>query len=249
MCEIRSKDKITAGELLSVQCLRLLEQNKINDKHQAIELSASELEYDTNGHLVRPERFLARRAELLLPNYHLRAEIFSKMFWGFILSGIVLILFLGLCVIPFAKSDNILGGTTTNLAGPFFFFIVLQLFFLFLSVSLLLLSGIFYIFIRLFKGKKTADKFSGKMNWFSATLGTVLLYLIRGLDHCRRKLSPIYGKIYRLSVRPQKADFLFERILFAPVLVCCFSFTSVLSADEHAENDLSLSLGIIDHFY
>lgn len=192
MSENPNNEKISTGDSLVVQCLRILEQKGQENESRSSNtrpenILIPDVEYDSAGRLASPLGFLVRRAEILLPKYHLRSVTIRNSFIVFILTGIVLILLFGLSVIPLAKSNLILGTSTTNLAGPFFFFVVLQVFFLTLSVFFLLLTGIFHFFRICFKGKKAKENISDQSGWFSATSGMILLYFVRMIIQYRRK--------------------------------------------------------------
>ena len=199
-----NKEKISTGDSLAVQCLRILEQRGMNSECQPENISIPDTEYDSAGRLTAPFRFLAQRAEILLPKYHLRSAIIRNSFFAFILTGIVLILLFGLAVIPLAKSNLILGTSTTNLAGPFFFFVVIQIFFLTLSVLFLFLTGILYFTRICFKGKRAAENISDKSGWLSAASGMTLLYLARLIGRCRKKWAE--QKILRQKSSPNRNE-------------------------------------------
>lgn len=163
---------------LMVQCLRLLERNESEPRKK--EDYPFEVEKNASGRLLRPYDFLVKRAEYLLPRYNITGRTIRNTTKGIFFTGLGLILLFGIFLLPLAKAINMLGTEEVNLAGPFFWFVALQLFFLCLSFFFLILSGFQYLFIFLFCRKRSQGE--DQTSWLdrcSSLAGSGIIAMIR----------------------------------------------------------------------
>ncbi|MDO5579688.1 MAG: DUF2868 domain-containing protein [Planctomycetia bacterium] len=203
---IREKSSVFGS--LMVQCLRLLEKDRKEPGKKA-EYSI-DADKDASGRLLRPYEFLVHRAEQVLPQYNISGRTIRNTVKGIFFTGLGLILLFGMFLLPLAKAINMLGTDEVNLAGPFFWFVALQLFFLCLSFFFLILSGIQSLFLFLFFRNRTGS--NRQASWLdrcSSLAGSGIIGLIRFFYRDRETSSG--GKDDRQKIIPSFVDYLVHK--------------------------------------
>ena len=145
------------------------------------------VERTNDGRLSDPYRFLTDRANALLPNKvgisPPRLRIYCRSAF-FIPVGIVL--FLGILISPLSRVNLILSSEWVNLAGPYFFFLALQMIFLSISLVFLPITLLTLLWSAIFP-RKRGKKQSGtarRLASFSGLLGGAALWIYRRLRDC-----------------------------------------------------------------
>ncbi|MBQ3822945.1 MAG: hypothetical protein II807_07845, partial [Thermoguttaceae bacterium] len=118
-----------------IQWARLCEESKIVDPTKVE--PTLDPEKDDMGRLSDPLAWLASRAKKTLASLGLDGARWLDRSVSVWFASALFVVALGALVFPIARADRILDGDV-NLAGPFVFFILGQLFFLALSLVLLL---------------------------------------------------------------------------------------------------------------
>lgn len=134
-------------------------------------------EKDDFGRLVDPIAYLAARAGKVLDSLKLSGKRWMERSRNVWIASAVFVILLGALVFPFARADRLLGDDV-NLAGPFVFFILGQLFFL--AWALILIGAVCFQSIkrRLF-GKERPLTFAEKLvASLSGIVGTVVLFCV-----------------------------------------------------------------------
>ncbi len=180
-----NQEKITIYEALSVQCLRMLEQRTRLETKAVQDLDPVK---DEKGRLRYPLAFLVKRAECLLSRYHLSPAGFHASLSWFFLLGFILILCLGIGFYPLAKASNILGDRLANLAGPFIFFLLLQEFFLILSLVFFSWTLLLTLFHYFWPGHSDEDAHTGWIYTISSLIGSIIITVTKFLYHLPDKL-------------------------------------------------------------
>ena len=179
------RTKTNAFDWAAIQWARLIEE-KEGRVELAAERAESEAERDRLGRLLDPLAFLSVRASAVLEAVGVSVERFrerAKRVWIF---SLVLVVALGAVVFPLARVDEILKDV--NLAGPFVFFLLGQIFFLTTSLIFVLIAA-FQGGVRLLRSQKgpqtsaerTVVRFSGALGWLALSAirwGTPLFYAL-----------------------------------------------------------------------
>ncbi len=125
------------------------------------------------GRLVDPIGFLSERAKKILGDAGISATQFRErvlFVWFF---SLIFVAALGASVFPFARADRLLGGGV-NLAGPFVFFLLGQIFFLATSLIFVLFAT-FQAILRKFRkadaprtfSEKAVERLCGLVGWLA----------------------------------------------------------------------------------
>lgn len=110
---------------------------------------------DAQGRLLDSERYLADRAARALPLLTGWTQPRLHGALGFLFGSLTLIaLLLGAVVSPLSCADRLLGSSIVNLAGPYFFFLLMQI--LFLALALIFLPWTLLCFLGSFFRRKKA---------------------------------------------------------------------------------------------
>ena len=131
------RTKTNAFDWAAIQWARLIEEK--GERVDVVETLAADVERDVRGRFLDPLAFLSVRAEAILKAVGVSLERFrerAKRVWIF---SLVLVVALGALVFPFARVDKILEDV--NLAGPFVFFLLGQIFFLATSLIFVLIAA------------------------------------------------------------------------------------------------------------
>ena len=179
------RTKTNAFDWAAIQWARLIEE-KVGRVDFAEERAEAEAERDRLGRLLDPAAFLSVRAAAVLEAVGVSFERFrerAKRVWIF---SLVLVVALGALVFPFSRVDKILEDV--NLAGPFVFFFLGQIFFL--ATSLIFVSiAAFQGGVRLLRSRtgpptsaeRAVVRFSGLLGWLAVNAirwGTPLFYAL-----------------------------------------------------------------------
>ncbi len=182
------RTKTNAFDWAAIQWARLIEQKeqKELDEDRFTKRAKEGTERNKAGRLSDPLAFLSVRASAVLEAAGVSFERFrerAKRVWIF---SLVLVVALGAVVFPLARVDKILKDV--NLAGPFVFFLLGQIFFLTISLIFVLISA-FQGGVRLLRSQKgpqtsaerTVARFSGALGWLAVNAirwGTPLFYAL-----------------------------------------------------------------------
>ncbi|MBQ9126945.1 MAG: DUF2868 domain-containing protein, partial [Thermoguttaceae bacterium] len=182
------RTKTNAFDWAAIQWARTLEEKSGGaDEFDGVDAVArAEAERDARGRLLDPTAFLSVRASAILAAVGVSFERFrerAKRVWLF---SLLLVVALGACVFPFARADKILEDV--NLAGPFVFFLLGQIFFLVASLIFVLIAA-FQGSVRCWRaqtGERTAAeravvRFSGLLGWLALSAirwGTPVFYAL-----------------------------------------------------------------------
>lgn len=198
------------------------------------ESAALEAERDSCGRLVDPIAYLTARAEALLTSVGASVERFrerAKRVWIF---SLLLVVALGAFAFPFARADRLLDGGV-NLAGPFVFFLLGQIFFLGTSLIFVLIAALQAIARRLradagpqTSAERAVARFSGLIGWLALSAirrGTPLFYALGETKF----FSRFVGKKSRSTApddaakrRARDAERLLGRFVFSKPRFLCF---------------------------
>ncbi|MBQ5790672.1 MAG: hypothetical protein IIW01_10310, partial [Thermoguttaceae bacterium] len=132
------RTKTNAFDWAAIQWARLIEE-KDGRVERADELAGAEAERDRLGRTLDPLAFLSARAAAVLETVGVSFERFrerAKRVW---IGSLLLVVALGAFVFPLARVDKILEDV--NLAGPFVFFLLGQIFFLATSLIFVLIAA------------------------------------------------------------------------------------------------------------
>ncbi|MCF0234610.1 MAG: DUF2868 domain-containing protein, partial [Thermoguttaceae bacterium] len=164
-------------------------------------------EKDERGRLRDPRGCRLERAEAILADSGVSGDVVRRRARRVWLASLLLVVALGACVFPFARADSILGNGV-NLAGPFAFFLLGQIFFLALSLFFAVLAAI-QAFVRVFKrdfgrqsfAEKLVERLGGLVGWCA----------IDGIKRCVRlvgviRASRFFGKKNADSAAPPPAE-------------------------------------------
>ena len=132
--------------------------------------------------------YLRSRAEKTIEYLGLSSERWFERFRVVQFFSTVLIFALGAVVLPFARADRLLDGEV-NLAGPFVFFVLGQIFFLALSLILLLCVALSALKRKIFRQKRPLSFAEKLIAGFSGTIGTLVLIVLQ-------KLVPWYYSLF-----------------------------------------------------
>ncbi|MDO4586698.1 MAG: DUF2868 domain-containing protein [Planctomycetia bacterium] len=167
---------------LPIQLLRLNEQNRdIND----FEAPFIEAEKDELGHLIRPVDYLSTRAEILLPKYlGISKKTIRKIMLLMFCGSCFLTIILGIVIYPLMWANSILESRFVNLAGPFVYFLIGQLFFLALSFLFILLTFIFSFLAWLTPGRSSRriSRLADFFVWLSGITGSFMISVMRWIS-------------------------------------------------------------------
>ncbi len=205
------KSSLTFAEALTVGFFRYVEEKypQSADKQtpdEDIPLLATEK--NSQGRLVNPSRFLARRAEILLPQ---RTPVTRKGLEHYASRFLhwmpVLIIVCGLAIFPLGKVGSILSGKEVNLAGGFFWFLCTQLFFLacsFFFLSLFLIRSLWsFLFCRRVGRGPNSQGFLSKI---SSLTGYVVFRLPDWWDAVGNSFHRMFGRGNRLKTHRNTAE-------------------------------------------
>ncbi|MBQ2849688.1 MAG: DUF2868 domain-containing protein, partial [Thermoguttaceae bacterium] len=179
------RTKTNAFDWTAIQWARLIEEER-GRVESADERASASAERDRLGRLVDPSDFLSVRAAAVLEAVGVSFERFrerAKRVWIF---SLVLVVALGAFVFPLARVDKILEDV--NLAGPFVFFLLGQIFFLATSLIFVLIAA-FQGGVRLLlaqtgprtSAERAVARFSGLLGWLALSAirwGTPLFYAL-----------------------------------------------------------------------
>ena len=176
------KTKTNPFDWAIIQWARACEEAKIVDRNKVT--LPLDPEKDERGRLCDPLAYLAERANNVLASIGLVAKRWIERFvvvWG--VSSILVIL-LGAIVFPFAQVKQLLGGNA-NLAGPFVFFILGQLFFL--TVALVLIATLLFQYVkrRLLHRERPTTLLERAVANLSGVVGVCVLF-------CLQKIMPFF---------------------------------------------------------
>lgn len=198
------------------------------------ESAALEAERDSCGRLVDPIAYLTARAEALLTSVGASVERFrerAKRVWIF---SLLLVVALGAFAFPFARADRLLDGGV-NLAGPFVFFLLGQIFFLGTSLIFVLIAALQAIARRLradagpqTSAERAVARFSGLIGWLALSAirrGAPFFYALGETKF----FSRFVGKKSRSTApddaakrRARDAERLLGRFVFSKPRFLCF---------------------------
>lgn len=167
---------------LPIQLLRLNEQNKdVND----FETPIIEAEKDELGHLIRPVDYLSTRADILLPKYlGISKKTIRKIMLLMFSGSCFLTIILGIVIYPLMWANSILESRFVNLAGPFVYFLIGQLFFLALSFLFILLTLIFSFLAWITPGRSSRriSQLADFFVWLSGITGSFMISVMRWIS-------------------------------------------------------------------
>ena len=165
-----------------IQWARLCEESKIVDPTKVE--PTLDPEKDDMGRLSDPLAWLASRAKKTLASLGLDGARWLDRSVSVWFASALFVVALGALVFPIARADRILDGDV-NLAGPFVFFILGQLFFLALSLVLLFVVA-FQALKRRITGKDRPRTASEKfVAGLSGIVGAVVLL-------CLQRIAPVF---------------------------------------------------------
>ena len=178
--------KKTPLDWVLTQWARACDEAKIVDASRVE--STVEVEKDDSGRLVDPSDYLIRRAEKTLASIGLFGKRWTdRAARVWFVSGLLAIA-LGAIVFPVARAERILDGEV-NLAGPFVFFILGQIFFLTLTLILLATVAL-QSFKRFIFREKRPRTFAEKLvEGLSGLVGSIVLF---GL----REVAPVFYAMF-----------------------------------------------------
>ena len=179
------RTKTNVFDWAAIQWARLIEEKEGN-VDWATELAETEAERDRLGRTLDPTAFLSARAAAILASVGVSFERFcerAKRVWIF---SLVLVVALGALVFPLARVDKILEDV--NLAGPFVFFLLGQIFFLTTSLVCVAIAA-FQGSVRWLRSQtgpptsaeRAVVRFSGLLGWLAVSAirwGTPLFYAL-----------------------------------------------------------------------
>ncbi len=150
---------------------------------------------DDLGRLVDPLAYLTSRANKVLESIGLSGKRWLERSVAVWLASTLFVVALGAIVFPFARVDNILGAGV-NLAGPFLFFILGQIFFL--TVSLVMVCVVcFQTLRRRCRHDQRPETLTERwLEGLSGLVGTIVLFVLQ-------KCAPVFYKLFggRSNVR------------------------------------------------
>ena len=170
------KNQTNAFDWTLIQWARACEEAKMIDASKVDR--ELEIERDDQGRLVDSESCLSERARRILDSLNLSYKRQYERSLAIKIFSCCLVVALGALVFPMARVERLLGDDV-NLAGPFFFFVVGQIFFL--SVSLVL-SCVLVVqaFLRRLCGKTRPKTFGEKLvESLSNVVGEIVLFVLR----------------------------------------------------------------------
>lgn len=180
------RTKTNSFDWALIQWARACEESKLIDAEK-IE-PVLDAEKDDFGRLVDPLAFLASRAEKVLAalgTSSKKQRDRSMKVWA---ASAIFVIALGAIVFPFARVDRLLDGGV-NLAGPFVFFILGQIFFLAVSIVLLCAAGLQTLKRRILKQDRPETFAEKLVEGLSGVVGAVVLI-------CLHKLVPIFFTLF-----------------------------------------------------
>ncbi|MDO5566647.1 MAG: DUF2868 domain-containing protein, partial [Planctomycetia bacterium] len=211
MSDTQGPDKrnssLTFAEAMTVGFFRYVEEKYPLSANQQVEdedIPLLATEKNSLGQLTDPSRFLARRAEILLPQRtpltRRGLEHYASRFLHWMP---ILIIVCGLAIFPLGKVGSILSGKEVNLAGGFFWFLCGQLFFLGCSFFFLSLFLIRSLWCLLFCRHAVRDRNSqGFLSKISSLTGYIVFRLPDWWDAVANSFHRMFGRGNRL--KPQR---------------------------------------------
>lgn len=161
------------------------ESNLVDPKRVEPTLDA---ETDDLGRLVDPLSYVTSRAEKVLSSIGLMGKRWLERSFTVWCASTLFVIALGAIVFPFVRADRLLGGDV-NLAGPFVFFILGQIFFL--SVSLVLLVAVCIQFF-----KRRILEHSRPATFSEKVLANLTGMIGVGVLFCLQKGAPLFYTLF-----------------------------------------------------
>ena len=171
-----------------IQWSRACEESGIVDRRQVE--PTLDVEKDDLGRLVDPTSYLASRADKVLASINLLGKRWTERSVSVWVASALFVIALGALVFPFARVDRLLDGDV-NLAGPFVFFILGQLFFL--AWALVLIAAVCFqsLFRRIFRKERPLTFAEKLVANLSGIVGAVVLFF---LQRCAPVFYAMFGR-------------------------------------------------------
>ncbi|MBR4975633.1 MAG: DUF2868 domain-containing protein, partial [Thermoguttaceae bacterium] len=220
------RTKTNAFDWAAIQWARLIEE-KDGVVGAADERAGAEAERDRLGRLLDPTAFLSARAAAVLETVGVSFERFRERAKGVWIFSLVLVVASGALVFPLARADKILEDV--NLAGPFVFFLLGQIFFLTTSLILVLIAA-FQGGVRRLRSQtepqtsaeRAIVRFSGLLGWLAVSAirrGTPLFYALAETKFFARfsgvRKDGVGDEATEAKERTRKAERLFWNLTFS----------------------------------
>ena len=186
----KGQTKTTIYDWLLIQWARACEENRLFRQTEVKDVTS---ERDSEGRFVDPTSFLSMRAETLLKSIGIAARSWVERA-GWICRGTFFFtIALGAFAFPFARVETILGDGV-NLAGPFLFFLMTQIFFLSCALVFLGILLISLLCRRVLGQGRSATRGERVAIFLSGVVGRVAIWFFH---HVIPMTSSFFGAHFR----------------------------------------------------